>query len=222
MNIKDLPDHEKPREKLIEKGPQGLKDKELLAILLRTGRKGKSALDIAENILAKYTKKKLTSLGYDDLIRMPGIDSGKACALLAAFELSHRAFDREDNSLPTVKTAADAVVHLQNIRNNKKEHLVALYLNARQQLIHQETISIGTLDTNIVHPREVFYPAVQNPVSGVIVAHNHPSGDLSPSSEDMEITDRLKRAGEILGIDLIDHIIVTKESFRSLREENKF
>jgi DNA repair protein RadC len=222
MNIKDLPDHEKPREKLMEKGPQGLKDKELLAILLRTGRKGKSALDIAESILAKYTKKKLTSLGYDDLIRMPGIDSGKACALLAAFELSHRAFDREDNSLPVIKTAADAVVHLQNIRNNKKEHLVALYLNARQQLIHQETISVGTLDTNIVHPREVFYPAVRNPVSGVIVAHNHPSGDLAPSSEDIEITDRLKRAGEILGIDLIDHIIVTKESFRSLREENKF
>ena len=222
MNIKDLPDHEKPREKLIEKGPQGLKDKELLAILLRTGRKGRSALDIAESILTKHTKKKLTSLGYDDLVRLPGIDSGKACALLAAFELSHRAFDKEDNSLPVIKTAADAVVHLQNIRNNKKEHLVALYLNARQQLIHQETISVGTLNTNLVHPREVFHPAVRNPVSAIIVAHNHPSEDLEPSSEDIEITERLKKAGEILGIDLIDHIIVTRESFKSLKSKDKF
>ncbi len=222
MNIKDLPQHQRPREKLIAKGPENLKDKELLAILLRTGHQGKNALEVAEYILNKFSVRKLTSLKYDDIINIHGLDSGKACALLASFELVSRALEKEDNSLPTIKTAADAVVHLQNIRNNKKEHLVALYLNARQQLIHQETISVGTLDTNIVHPREVFYPAVQNPVSGVIVAHNHPSGDLSPSSEDMEITDRLKRAGEILGIDLIDHIIVTRENFKSLREENRF
>ena len=222
MNIKDLPQHQRPREKLTAKGPQNLKNKELLAILLRTGHQGRNALEIAERLLYKFSIHRLTSLGYKDLINIHGLDSGKACTLLAAFELTSRALEKEDNSLPTIKTASDAVVHLQNIRNNKKEHLVALYLNARQQLIHQETISVGTLDTNIVHPREVFYPAVQNPVSGVIVAHNHPSGDLNPSSEDRDITDRLRQAGEILGIDLIDHIIVTQKSFKSLGEENKF
>ncbi len=218
MLIKDLPNHQKPREKLMEKGAQGLSNKELLAILLRTGREGKNVLEVAEDILGKHPMKKMTGLGYEEIIKIKGIDSGKACTLLAAFELSKRAFDKEDNSLPVIKTAKDAVDHLQNIRNNQKEHLVALYLNARQQLIHRETVSIGTLDANLVHPREVFYPAVQNPVSGVIVAHNHPSGDLSPSSEDIEITQRLRKAGEILGIDLIDHIVVTREGFKSLRE----
>ena len=218
MNIKDLPQHQRPREKLTAKGPQNLKNKELLAILLRTGHQGRNALEIAERLLYKFSIHRLTSLGYKDLINIHGLDSGKACTLLAAFELTSRALEKEDNSLPTIKTASDAVVHLQNIRNNKKEHLVALYLNARQQLIHQETISVGTLDTNIVHPREVFYPAVQNPVSGVIVAHNHPSGDLNPSSEDHEITQQLKEAGDILGIELIDHIIVTSKDHRSFRE----
>jgi DNA repair protein RadC len=222
MNIKDLPQHERPREKLMAKGAENLKDKELLAILLRTGHQGKNAVEVAEYILRKYTKKKLTTLSYQDIVKIVGIDSGKACALLSAFELSKRALDKEDNSLPVIKTAKDAVDHLQNIRDKQKEHLVALFLNARQQLIHRETISVGTLDANLVHPREVFYPAVQNPVSGVIVAHNHPSGDLSPSSEDKDITDRLKQAGEILGIDLIDHIIVSKEGYKSMKEENIF
>ncbi|MFW5888453.1 MAG: UPF0758 domain-containing protein, partial [Patescibacteria group bacterium] len=134
MNIKDLPQHQRPREKLIAKGPENLKDKELLAILLRTGHQGKNALEVAEYILNKFSVRKLTSLKYDDIINIHGLDSGKACALLASFELVSRALEKEDNSLPTIKTAADAVVHLQNIRNNKKEHLVALYLNARQQL----------------------------------------------------------------------------------------
>jgi DNA repair protein RadC len=222
MNIKDLPQHERPREKLMAKGAENLKDKELLAILLRTGHQGKNAVEVAEYILRKYTKKKLTTLSYQDIVRIVGIDSGKACALLSAFELSKRALDKEDNSLPVIKTAKDAVNHLQNIRDKQKEHLVALFLNARQQLIHRETISVGTLDANLVHPREVFYPAVQNPVSGVIVAHNHPSGDLSPSSEDRDITDRLKQAGDILGIDLIDHIIVSREGYKSMKEENIF
>ena len=216
-NIKDLPNHERPREKLISKGVDNLKDRELLAILLRTGHQGKNVLEVADFIIRKYTKKKLSSLSYEEIINIYGIDSGKACTLLAAFELSKRVFDKEDNSLPVIKTAKDAVDHLQNIRDKQKEHLVALYLNARQQLIHQETISIGTLDANLVHPREVFYPAVQNPVSGVIVAHNHPSGDINPSNEDIEITNRLKKAGEILGIDLIDSLIITKKEFKSVK-----
>ena len=218
MNIKDLPQHQRPREKLTAKGPQNLKNKELLAILLRTGHQGRNALEIAERLLYKFSIHRLTSLGYKDLINIHGLDSGKACTLLAAFELTSRALEKEDNSLPPIKTASDAVVHLQNIRNNKKEHLVALYLNARQQLIHQETISVGTLDTNIVHPREVFYPAVQNPVSGVIVAHNHPSGVAEPSAADEQITRRLRDALGLLDIRLLDHFVVGEGTPVSLAE----
>lgn len=214
MLIKDLPNHQKPREKLMEKGAQGLSNKELLAILLRTGREGKNVLEVAEDILGKHPMKKLAGLDYEEIIRIKGIDSGKACSLLAAFELTKRALELEDNNLPRINSARDTLSHLQEIKKAKREHFVALYLDARNRLIHKETISIGTLNTNLVHPREVFKPALENLAAGIIVAHNHPSGDPEPSQEDREITDRLKKAGEILGINLIDSLVITEDQFR--------
>lgn len=214
--LKDLPNHEKPREKLIEKGVGGLRSDELLAILLRTGREGRSVLEIASDILKKYPMKKLLSLSYKDLIKIKGIDSSKACTLLASFELTKRALEVEDNNLPKIHSAKDAVSHLQEIRKAKREHFVALYLDARNQLIHKEIISVGTLNTNLVHPREVLKPALEHLAANIIVAHNHPSGDPNPSDDDREVTERLKKAGELMGIELVDSLVVIENEFKSV------
>jgi len=159
LAIKNLPAHERPREKLIAKGAENLSDKELLAILLRTGRAGKSALDIAESILAKYPKKKLLDVSFAELKKMNGIGADKACTLLAAFELTKRALDVQKGGRPVIENTEQALAQLHDIRGHKKEHFVALYLNARNELIHREDISIGTVNASIVHPRDVFAPA---------------------------------------------------------------
>lgn len=209
VKIKDLPKHEMPREKLIEKGAENLRDCELMAILLRTGTEGKDVMKISQEILNKFPKKKLLALDYQELAKIKGIGPGKACLLLAAFELTKRALEVEDNNLPTINSAKDAAAQLVELRNAKKEHFVVLYLNARNQLVHKETISIGTLNANLVHPREVFKPAIEHLAASIIVAHNHPSGDPEPSAADLDLTERLIDAGKLLGIELADHIIIT-------------
>ena len=217
--IKNLPKHEQPREKLIEKGVENLRDGELMAILLRTGIEGKNVLKVSEEILSKFPKKKLLSLDFEKLSKIKGIGTGKACLLLAAFELTKRALDVEDNNLPAINNAKDAVAQLQELRTAKKEHFVVLYLNARNQLICKETISIGILNASIVHPREVFKPAIDCLAASIIVAHNHPSRDTEASGDDMEITKKLVDSGKILGIEVIDHIIVAKDKFLSMKEK---
>jgi len=220
--IKEMPKHLRPREKLVEKGPAGLKDKELLAILLGSGRAGKNVLEIAEEILVKHPMKNLLILDYEKLAQVKGIGPSKACSLLAAFELTKRALEVEDNNLPTINSARDAVAQLQELRIAKKENFIVLYLNARNQLIHKEIISIGTLNASLVHPREVFEPALRNLASQTIIAHNHPSGDITPSDEDLKITKRLREAGELLGIEVLDHIIIAENNFSSLKESGNF
>jgi len=220
MKIKDLPKSDRPREKLIAKGAENLKDSELLAILLRTGKTGKNVIEIASQILSKYSKKRLLQMTYDDLSKISGIDSAKATTLLAAFELSKRALEVNDTNLPVINTAKDAAAQLTDMRDLKKEHFVVLYLNAKNQLAHKETISMGTLNANLVHPREVFEPAVRYLAAQVVISHNHPSGDPKPSDADLEITKRLVEAGKMMGIEVVDHIIITKNSFLSFKEEH--
>lgn len=210
--IKNLPAHERPREKLIECGTENLTDRELLAILLRTGRAGKSALDIAETILSKYPKKKLIEVSFADLKMISGVDIGKACTLIAAIELTKRALEVHKTGRPIIESDEQALAQLHDIRSHKKEHLVALYLNARNELIHREDISVGTVNASIVHPRDVFAPALEHNATSVIVAHNHPSGSSEPSPEDGEVTVRLKEAGNLLGIRLLKHLILTKDA----------
>jgi len=219
MKIKDLPKSDRPREKLISKGVDNLKDSELLAILLRTGTTGKNVIEIASQILSKYSKKRLLQMTYEDLSKIGGIDSAKATTLLAAFELSKRALEVNDTNLPVINDAKDAIAQLSDMRDLKKEHLVALYLNAKNQLVHKETISMGTLNANLVHPREVFEPALKYSAAQIIVAHNHPSGDPKPSEDDLEVTKRLTEAGKMMGIDVMDHVIVSKNSHFSFKEE---
>ena len=219
MKIKDLPKTERPREKLVAKGAENLKDSELLAILLRTGKAGKNVIEIASQILTKHSKKRLLQMTYQDLVKIGGIDSAKATTLLAAFELSKRALEVNDTNLPTIESTKDAMAQLTDLQNLKKEHFITLYINARHKLIHKELISVGTLTANLVHPREVFEPAMVRAAIEIIVAHNHPSGDPAPSSADLEITKRIVEAGKILGIKVLNHIIITKENYFSFQDK---
>ena len=219
MKIKDLPKSDRPREKLVAKGAENLKDSELLAILLRTGKAGKNVIEIASQILTKHSKKRLLQMTYQDLVKISGIDSAKATTLLAAFELSKRTLEVNDTNLPTINNVKDAVAQLADLRDLKKEHLVALYINARNKLIHRDLVSVGTLNANLVHPREVFEPAIARASAQVIVAHNHPSGDPEPSEDDLVITKKLVDSGKLLDIELIDHIIITKTGYLSFKDK---
>jgi len=218
--IKDLSQIDRPREKLAKYGPEFLKDNELLAILLRTGTKGKSALKIADEILSKFSKKKLLGLLFDQLKQIKGIGPAKACQILAAFELSKRVLKVDtSNTRPTIQTPKDVIAQVSYLTHHKKENFVVLYLNSRNELLNKETISIGTLNANLVHPREVFEPAIVGFSSSVVFVHNHPSGDPEPSEDDLKITKQLTDAGKILGIEVVDHIIISQDKFTSFKEK---
>jgi len=217
--VVDLPSHKRPREKLVEKGSENLSDAELVAILLRAGYKGKNVIDIAKKLLKKLPANKLLDTTYNDLIKIKGISQAKACTILAAFELSKRAHKSFSSTLPIIKSPQDAVDQLSELRNYKKEYFIALYLNIRGQLVHKETISVGTLSQSLVHPREVFKPAINNLAEAIVVAHNHPSNNIEPSKEDVLVTENLVRSGKILDIKLKDHLIITKDSYFSFKEK---
>ncbi len=218
MKIKDLPKIERPREKLISKGPENLKDEELLAILLRTGREGKNVLDLAKQILNKYSKKRLLNLNYQDLIKIKGINSGKATTILASQELVKRALKVRDETLPIIKSIEDVLAQAVYMRDKTREHLMAIYLNARNEMVYKKPMFVGTLNANLVHPREIFNEALKQNAASVILVHNHPSGDSEPSQDDLEITKRIIEAGKIMGIDVLDHIIITKTKPFSFKE----
>ena len=215
--IKDLPEFERPREKLIKKGAKALKKEELLAILLRTGLKGKNALEVADDILVKYGDKKLIDVSYKELRNIHGIGPTKAAQVIAAIELGKRLYKEKVEKEVFINSPKDILKEVGHIRENKKENFIALYLDARNRLIYKETVSIGTLNANLIHPREVFEPAVRYLAAQIIVAHNHPSGDPEPSTEDLAITKRLAESGKILGIEITDHIIVAKNGFISFK-----
>lgn len=215
MLLRDLHPVERPREKLARRGAAALSDAELLALVLRTGYRGKSVLAVAEAAL-KSLGKDPTACGYDELSRLKGVGASRAAALIAAFELSRRA---RDAGKPVLDSPAR--VHEQipaEVKGGRKEHLLAFYLDARSRLLHLETVSIGTLSASLVHPREVFAPAIVHAAAAVIVVHNHPSGDCSPSNEDKDATRRLARSGELLGIPLLDHLIVAPSRFFSFKD----
>lgn len=218
--LKDTPKIEWPREKLAKYGAEFLKDNELLAILIGTGTEGKNVIDVAKEILSRFSKKKLLGLSFDQLKQVRGIGPAKACQILASFELSKRVLKVDtSNTRPTIQTPKDVIAQVSYLKNYKKENFVVLYLNTRNELISKETISIGTLNANLVHPREVFEPAITNLSTSVVFIHNHPSGNPEPSEDDIKLTKQLVDAGKILGIDVLDHIIVGSESFCSFKDK---
>jgi len=216
--IKDLPKIERPREKLIKYGPEKLSNSELLAILLRSGKEGENVIELANKILKRFGSGELPNLTFNKLKGYPGLGPAKACEIVASFELGKRLL--KDKKAQIFLGPKEVWEELKDLRDHKKEHFVIFYLDSRNQEIKREIISVGSLNANLVHPREVFEPAVRYLAAQVILAHNHPSGDSEPSENDLEITKRLVESGKILGIEVVDHIIVVKNGFLSFKEKN--
>lgn len=217
LTIHDLPQEEKPREKLVAHGPESLTLVELLAVILVTGTKKEDVLSLTSRIIKEYGKKSILSQRDARTLSLDlSIPLGKATQIIAVGELGRRLFARNANSAPVIRTAREVFEYTADMRNLKKEHLRGLYLNAHYKVIYEETLSIGTVDSSIIHPREVFKPAIEYGAAAVILIHNHPSGIVKPSENDQAMTEQLVKAGRLLGIDLIDHLIVTKEKFASI------
>ncbi len=220
MKIKDLPKVDQPREKLAKYGPEKLNNSELLAILLRTGMKGTNVVELARQILQQIGGKNLASVTLTDLKKIKGLGPTKAGQIIVSLELGKR-FLKDKKSVLHL-SPADVYEQLKDIRDLKKEHFVVLFLDSRSQEIKRETVSVGILNASLVHPREVFEPAIKCNAAQVIVAHNHPSGGAEPSEEDIQITKRLVEAGKLLGIELLDHVIVAIKGFTSLKVQGLF
>jgi DNA repair protein RadC len=216
--IKELPKIERPREKLIQYGPERLANSELLAIILRSGKKGENVVDLACKILKRFKAEELPHLSYADLKGIQGLGPAKTCEIIACFELGKRLLKGKAEKF--YLKAEDIWNELRDIRNNKKEHFITFFLDTRNQEIKREIISVGSLNASLVHPREVFEPAVRHIAAQIILVHNHPSGNPEPSEDDLEITKKLVEAGHILGIEVVDHIIITKKGFTSFKEKN--
>ena len=213
--LKDISKVDRPREKLEKYGPEKLTSPELLAILLRTGTKDCNVLELSKKILQKFPTEKLLNASIKELSEIHGLGKVKACEIIACLEFGRRILKGKKATL--ILSPKDVWENCQDIRNHKKEHFVVFFLYTRNQQIQREIISIGTLNANLVHPREVFEPAILHNAAQIIVCHNHPSGNPEPSDEDLAITRRLQEAGKILGIEVLDHVIVTKTTFLSIK-----
>lgn len=220
LHIKDMAPEDKPREKLLKYGPTILSTSELLAIILSTGSKKEDVLAMASRILKEYGERTLAShTNPKQLARDLQVPQMKALQIVACAELGRRFFQKQGGGPAMIRSAQDVYDYLPDMRNLPKEHLRGIYLNAHYRIIHDEVISIGTIDTNLIHPREVFKPALEYGATAVILAHNHPSGITSASGADIEVTRQLVTAGKILGIHLLDHIVITKDTFASVDVE---
>lgn len=217
LTIRDLPNEERPREKMLAHGPSALTPKELLAIVLEKGTRKEGVLEMTDRIVREYGERNVfTSTDAKKLSKDSNLPLGKAMQIVAAGELGRRFFNRSRNGAAVIRTAKDAFEYAVDMRAFKKEHLRGIYLNAHYQVVYDEIISIGTVDANIVHPREVFRPAISSSAVGVVLVHNHPSGILEPSAEDRRVTKQIKDAGVLIGIELVDHLIISKEGFKSI------
>lgn len=228
--IKELPDGERPRERLIAHGADALKHSELIAILLRTGTKGISAIQLAEQVLNKFASlDRLSRATITDLRQIKGVGRDKAIALKSAFTLARRMAEEIRQEAPVVDTP-ERVADLLREQNRayEVENFQVVVLNTRRRLIRVDNISQGTLDTILVHPREVFKPAIAANAAALILVHNHPSGDPTPSEADIKVTRDLIRAGQLLKIEVLDHVILGQatrdrpKDFVSLRELGYF
>ncbi len=225
FTIHDLPISERPRERLQKFGVEALSAQEILALILGRGIAGESVMVTAQRLLSQFSNLKgIANASMEELSQIKGIGVAKASQIKAAFELAKRLEDYlETGSKPLVKTPDDVVTLVRSrLKGKKKEHFLALLLNTRNQLIKVSEISVGSLDTSIVHPREAFKEAITASAASVIFVHNHPSGDPEASEDDIKLTKRLAEAGEIVGIDVLDHIIISDTKHLSLKREDLF
>lgn len=211
-----------PRERILEAGVETLTDRELLAAVLGTGCAGTPVLDVAERILRESSLDSLARATARDLKRMRGLGAARACQMLALFEIGRRVYGRTGGFDRPIRSPEDAVPLVQHYASAAKEHFLIVLLNTRHRPIGVEVVSIGTLSASLVHPREVFRPAIVQAAASVILVHNHPSGDPTPSEDDLDITQRLRRVGEMVGIEVLDHLILGAATPYSMRQAGLF
>lgn len=213
--IKNIPEFDRPREKMEKKGVQALSDLELLAVLLGSGIQGKDVFEVARDIL-KLAQGDFDTINLEKLRDIEGVGLAKACQIMAAIEFSKRFLVKEGIK---VKNIDDVVKLVEELRTKKQEYFLSLTLDGASYLIQKRTVFIGTLNHSIVHPREVFADAISDRAAGIIFVHNHPSGNIDPSKEDIAITNRLLEVGKMVGIEVIDHVIVGKDGCFSFQAE---
>jgi DNA repair protein RadC len=207
----------RPREKMIKYGPRALTNTELLAVVLGNGVEGENVLRVAEDLMRRHGAEALPGLSLEGWRTTRGVGVVKACQMSAAFELARRILVRPEAEF-RVSSPREAYELVRDLKRARKEHLVALYLDAQNHLIQRETISIGALNTTRTHPREILQPAILHSALAFVLVHNHPSGSLEPSRDDLDFTRSIARAGELIGVGLTDHLIVSPRGFVSLKE----
>lgn len=219
--MKDFPKEVQPRERGYRYGIKGLNNAELLAIIIRTGSLKKSALELAQHILVeKDSLRKIHALSLEELQGFSGVGKVKAITVLAALELGMRMGEEKRGSFDVIHSPSDAAqLVMEDMQDLKKENFRMMALNTKNHVVALETISVGNLNSSIVHPRELFLEAIRHSAAGIILIHNHPSGDTRPSPEDLQLTERIVEAGKLMGIEVLDHIIVG-DGYLSFREED--
>ncbi|MFC4767903.1 RadC family protein [Effusibacillus consociatus] len=222
--VRDVPAEERPRERMIRDGASSLSNVELLAILLRTGSNGQSVLGLAEQLLSRFGGlRSLMEADFHEIIDIPGMGPAKALQIQAAIEIGKRIARLSREPLTVIRSPQDvADLFMDRLRFEKKEHFVVIHLDTKNQIIAEEVASIGSLDSSIVHPREIFKTALKKSSASIICVHNHPSGDPTPSREDILVTKRLAEVGQIMGIEMLDHIVIGEQRFVSLKEQGLF
>lgn len=223
FTIHEMPPSERPQERLIRYGSGALSNSELIALILRTGTPSENILSLSNRILSQFDLPALARATVPELKSISGIADAKACQITAIFELARRFSSLPEEPRPAFTSPRTCYSLIApRLSGLKQEHFLCLYLDIKKRLIREETISIGTLDTSVVHPRDVFKGAVSHSASSIVLAHNHPSGDPEPSDEDITLTRTLVDAGRLMGISVLDHIIVGDGRFVSLCERGLF
>jgi DNA repair protein RadC len=220
MMLREVPEDERPRERMLRHGAAGMSNAELLAILLRTGTRSESAVTLSQRLLLESGGLRgLSDRTVEQLCERRGVGPAKALQLLAALELGRRMARTELEASPIIRSPEDvSTLLMEDLRYLQQEHFVALFLNTKNRVVGRETLSVGSLNAAIVHPREVFRAAVKRSAASIICVHNHPSGDPTPSPEDIQLTNRLTEAGHIIGIEVLDHVIIGDRRYVSMKE----
>lgn len=219
--IKEIPYEERPRERFLKHPPEAISNHELIAIILRTGSKNESVIDLSKRVLFNYKNlKELSNTSIQSLKKIRGIGNTKAIELMAAFELGKRVYLEKFVEKRKLHSPDNIFQYLKDgLEMKTQEHLIALYLNTKGELLNKKTLFIGSLNSSVVHPREIFKYAVINSAASLVICHNHPSGDPSPSKNDIEVTKIIQRNGEMMDIILLDHIIIGRDRYFSFKEK---
>lgn len=219
FRIRDLQEEDRPQNRLLDKGPEALSNSELLSLIIKTGTRNTNAFALTQKLLSEYDLQQLSVTKPSQLMVFKGIKKCKAAQISACFELARRLQNFSIEEKRKISSPEDIYRYLYpSMQGTKKEQFIALYLDTKNQILKSEVISVGSLNANVVHPREVFKSALINSAAHIIVSHNHPSGDPTPSREDIEITKTLVETGKIIGIQLLDHVIIGDNRHFSMKE----